>query len=319
VLLENFAPGVIARLGFSYEKVKQVNPRIIMCSISMAGQTGPLSTKAGYDHIGQSYAGVTDGIGEPDRGPAMATMAIGDISTGVATAMGICAALLHRERTGEGQYLEGSLLDTYFHMHDQHVPKIALAGDKVRPTREGAQPRAAGPLGIYRYRDNQYITILTTPHQWPQVVRAMNRPDLADDPRFAKPRARAMNHQELAKIIEEWLASFPTREDALAALDRERVPCAPVLTVNEAMSHPHLVQRKTVRWMDDPLLGRVAIPGIPVKFSAWPDRMNVRAARLGEDNERILREYLSLNESEIRELYKNGVLVRDSTLGPLAE
>jgi CoA:oxalate CoA-transferase len=127
----------------------------------------------------------------------MATMAIGDISTGVATAMGICAALLHRERTGEGQYLEGSLLDTYFHMHDQHVPKIALAGNKVHPTREGAVPRAVGPLGIYRYRDNQYITILTTPHQWPQVLQAMNRPDLANDPRFSKPRARAINYLEL--------------------------------------------------------------------------------------------------------------------------
>jgi CoA:oxalate CoA-transferase len=316
VLVENFAPGVITRLGFSYQKVKQVNPRIIMCSISMAGQTGPLSTKAGYDHIGQSYAGITDGIGDPDRPPAMATMAIGDISTGVATAMGICAALLHRERTGEGQYLEGSLLDTYFHMHDQNVPKIALAGDKVRPTRGGAQPIGVGPLGIFRYRDNQYITILTTPHQWPQVLRAMNRPDLASDPRFAKPRARATNHLELAKIIEEWLATFPTRDDALAALDKERVPCAPVLTVNEAMAHPHLNQRKTVRWVDDPLLGHVAIPGIPVKFSAWPDRMQVRAARLGEDNERVLREYLNLNDGQIRELYQSGVLVRDSTLGP---
>jgi CoA:oxalate CoA-transferase len=316
VLVENFAPGVIARLGFSYEKVKQVNPRIIMCSISMAGQTGPLSTKAGYDHIGQSYAGITDGIGEPDRPPSMATMAIGDISTGVATAMGICAALLHRERTGEGQYLEGSLLDTYFHMHDQNVPKIALAGDKVRPRREGAVPRAVGPLGIYRYRDNQYITILTTPHQWPQVLRAMNRPDLASDPRFAKPRARATNHRELAKIIEDWLASFSTRDDALAALDKERVPCGPVLTVNEAMAHPHLNQRKTVRWIDDPLLGHVAIPGIPVKFSAWPDRMQVRAARLGEDNERVLREYLNLDDGQVRELYQSGVLVRDSTLGP---
>jgi CoA:oxalate CoA-transferase len=316
VLVENFAPGVIARLGFAYETVRKVNPRIIMCSISMAGQTGPLSTKAGYDHIGQSYAGITDGIGEAGRAPAMATMAIGDISTGVATAMGICAALLHRERTGEGQYLEGSLLDTYFHMHDQHVPKIALAGEKVRPTREGPQPKAVGPLGIYRYRDNQYVTILTTPHQWPQVLRAMNRPDLAGDPRFAKPRARAINHRELANIIEEWLATFPTRDEALAALDKERVPCAPVLTVNEAMAHPHLNQRRTVRWVDDPLLGRVAIPGIPVKFSAWPDRMALRAARLGEDNERVLREYLNLNDGQISELYRSGVLVRDATLGP---
>lgn len=316
VLVENFAPGVIARLGFSYETVRKLNPRIIMCSISMAGQTGPLSNKAGYDHIGQSYAGITDGIGEADHAPAMATMAIGDVSTGVATAMGICAALLHRERTGEGQYLEGSLLDTYFHMHDQHVPKIALAGEKVRPTREGSQPKAVGPLGIYRYRDNQYITILTTPHQWPQVLRAMNRPDLASDPRFAKPRARAINHFELTKIIEEWLATFPTRDDALAALDKERVPCAPVLTVNEAMAHPHLNQRKTVRWVDDPLLGRVAIPGIPVKFSEWPDRMALRAARLGEDNERVLREYVGLNDGQTRELYHSGVLVRDATLSP---
>jgi CoA:oxalate CoA-transferase len=144
----------------------------------------------------------------------------------------------------------------------------------------------------------------------------MNRPDLADDARFAKPRARAANHLQLAKIIEEWLASFPTRDDALAALDKERVPCAPVLTVNEAMAHPHLNQRKTVRWVDDPLLGRVAIPGIPVKFSAWPDRMQVRAARLGEDNEQVLREYLNLNNGQIHELYQSGVLVRDSTLGP---
>ncbi|MBV8773971.1 MAG: CoA transferase, partial [Deltaproteobacteria bacterium] len=187
---------------------------------------------------------------------------------------------------------------------------------KVRPTREGSQPKAVGPLGIYRYRDNQYITILTTPHQWPQVLRAMNRPDLASDPRFAKPRARAINHLELTKIIEEWLATFPTRDDALAALDQERVPCAPVLTVNEAMAHPHLNQRKTVRWVDDPLLGRVAIPGIPVKFSAWPDRMALRAARLGEDNERVLRAYLGLKDGQIRELYHSGVLVRDATLGP---
>jgi CoA:oxalate CoA-transferase len=201
-------------------------------------------------------------------------------------------------------------------MHDQNVPKIALAGDKVRPTRGGSQPLGVGPLGIFRYRDGQYIVILTTPHQWPQVVRALNRPELAADPRFSKPRARAANHLELQKIIEEWLAGFPTRDDALAALDKERVPCGPVLTVNEAMAHPHLNQRKTVRWVEDPLLGRVAIPGIPVKFSRWPDRTEVRSARLGEDNERVLREYLELSDSQIRELYQSGMLVRDGTLGP---
>jgi crotonobetainyl-CoA:carnitine CoA-transferase CaiB-like acyl-CoA transferase len=242
-------------------------------------------------------------------------MAIGDISTGVAAAMAVFAALLHRERTGEGQYLDASLTDTYFHMHELNVPKIALAGDRVRPKRFGSQADGPGPAGNFRYRDDQYIMILISAHQWPQMARAMGKPELMNDPRFARARERHKNRFELQAIIEEWLATFPTREDAIAAMDKERVPCAPVLTVNEAMAHPHLNERKTVRWVDDPLLGRVAIPGVPVKFSAWPDRTDLRSARLGEDNERVARDYLGLSEDRIRELYANGTLVRDKTIG----
>jgi CoA:oxalate CoA-transferase len=315
VVVENFAPGVIGRMGFSYEEVKKVNPKIIMCSISMAGQTGPLSNKAGYDTIGQAYAGITDNLGEPDRAPIMIGMAIGDISTGVAAAMAVFAALLHRERTGEGQYLDASLTDTYFHMHELNVPKIALAGDRVRPKRFGSQSDGPGPAGNFRYRDDQYIMILIAAHQWPQMARAMGKPELISDPRFQRARERQKNRFELQAIIEEWLATFPTREDAIAALDKERVPCAPVLTLNEAMAHQHLNERKTVRWFDDPILGRVATPGVPVKFSAWPDRTDLRSARLGEDNERVLREYVGLSDTRIRELYANGTLVRDKTIG----
>src|SRR5579863_4319566 len=315
VLVENFAPGVIGRMGFSYEQVKKVNPKIIMSSISMAGQTGPLSSKAGYDTIGQAYAGVTDNLGEPDRAPVMIGMAIGDISTGVAAAMAVFAALLHRERTGEGQYLDASLTDTYFHMHELNVPKIALAGDRVRPKRFGSQADGPGPAGNFRYRDDQYIMILISAHQWPQMARAMGKPELMNDPRFARARERHKNRFELQAIIEEWLATFPTREDAIAAMDKERVPCAPVLTVNEAMAHPHLNERKTVRWVEDPLLGKVAIPGVPVKFSAWPDRTELRSARLGEDNERVLRELLKMPDEKIKQLYADGILVRDPQLG----
>jgi len=105
---------------------------------------------------------------------------------------------------------------------------------------------------------------------------------------------------------------------AIAGADKEGVPCAPVLTVSEAIAHPHLNDRKTVRWVDDPLLGRVAIPAMPVKFSAWPDRTDLRSVRLGEDNERILRDYLGLSDERIRELYENGTLVRDKTIGRLS-
>jgi CoA:oxalate CoA-transferase len=140
-------------------------------------------------------------------------------------------------------------------------------------------------------------------------TRARNRPPLRSA------RERHKNRFELQTIVEEWLANFPTREDAIAAIDKERVPCAPVLTVNEAMAHPHLNERKTVRWVEDPLLGKVAIPAVPVKFSAWPDRTELRSARLGEDNERVLRDCFGLADEQIRELYENGTLVRDRTIG----
>lgn len=317
VVVENFAPGVIDRLGFAYKDVKKINPKIIMCSISMAGQTGPLSNKAGYDYIGQAYAGITDGIGESDRAPAVTTMAIGDVSTGVAAAMAVGFALLHRERTGEGQYLDASLLDTYFHMHESTVPQVSMRGDKYRPTRNGSQHPGGGPTGIFHYRGDQYVYLtVPTPHQWRQMAVAMGMPALADDPRFKSARGRRDNNAELQKIIEDWMATFPTRDDVIAALDAQRVPCAPVLTVNEAVKHQHLNERQTVRWIEDPLLGKVAIPAVPVKFSAWPDRTDLRSARLGEDNERILHEYLGLPDDQIKKLYSEGVLVRDPSIGP---
>ncbi|HYL57922.1 MAG TPA: CoA transferase, partial [Candidatus Acidoferrales bacterium] len=218
VVVENFAPGVIDRLGFSYQRIKKINPKIIMCSISMAGQTGPLSFKAGYDFIGQAYAGITNGIGDADGAPAMTTMAIGDVSTGVAAAMAVGFALIHRERTGEGQYLDASLLDTYFHMHEATVPSVSLRGDKYQPRRSGSLHPDGGPTGIYHYRDDQYVFITVVPHQWPQLVKAMKMPELANDPRFKSARGRRDNRVELRDVIENWLSHFDSRDDAIAAL-----------------------------------------------------------------------------------------------------
>ena len=151
VVVENFAPGVIKRLGFSYEEVKKINPKIIMLSISMAGQTGPLSSKPGYDFIGQAYAGVTDGIGEENGPPAMTTMALGDISTGVASAMAIGFALLHRERTGEGQYLDASLLIPLPHVRKA---RPAAAARRQVPPDPGTDTSDGGTIATFHYRGN---------------------------------------------------------------------------------------------------------------------------------------------------------------------
>jgi CoA:oxalate CoA-transferase len=311
VMVENFSPGVMARAGLAYEQLSAVNPRLIMCSISLAGQTGPLSAQPGYDYIGAAYAGVTDQIGEPDGAPAQFSLAIGDVSTGVAAAMAIGFALLHRERTGEGQYIDAAILDTYFHMHEVNVPRVALRGNRFSPRRTGSQHPDGGPTGLFRCGDGSYINITALAHQWGQLAAAMGRPELADDSRFKNARTRRDNNEDIVALIEGWLAGFDTREAAIAALERHRVPCAPVLTLNEAMAHPHLRQRGTVREVSDPQLGAFAIPGLPVKFSRWPERENLRADLLGAHNEEVLKELAGLSDTEIAALYDDGVLVRD--------
>ncbi|MGC1464702.1 MAG: CaiB/BaiF CoA-transferase family protein [Pseudolabrys sp.] len=314
VVVENFAPGVMKRMGLDYDALKAINPRIIMCSISLAGQTGPLSDKPGFDYMGAAYAGVTGLAGETDRGPAQFVTAIGDASTGVMAAMSIGFALLHRERTGEGQYIECSLVDTYFNMHEVNVPKSTLRGASFAPRRAGSLHPDGGPTGVFRYKGEEFIAIMVMPHQWKQMVAAMNKPALADDPRFATPRDRRDNNEALKVVIEEWLRTFPSRDAAIAALEAARIPCAPVLTLHEAIAHPHLRERGTVRHVKDRLIGEFDIPGMPAKFSAWPDRTDLHADLLGEHNEQVLRDLLSVSDEEIAALYDDKVLVRDTLL-----
>ena len=139
VLVENFALGVMERAGLSYAALNALNPRLVMCSISLAGQTGPLSHKPDYDYIAQAYSGFTSLVGEPGHSPCQIPVAFGDVSTGVSAAMAIGFALLHQERTGRGQHVEATLIDTYFHMHESNVPKVAIRGDGFVPLRNGSQ------------------------------------------------------------------------------------------------------------------------------------------------------------------------------------
>lgn len=308
VVVENFAPGVIAEMGFGYEALKKINPRIIMCSVSVAGQTGPLSYKPGYDYLGAALAGITDQLGEPEGSPIVPPMAIGDVSTGVAAAMAVGFALLHRERTGEGQMLDASLLDTYFHMHELSVPVVSLRPGKFIPKRGGATHPTGAPCGVYKASDG-YVFLVVQQHEIARLWRAMKRPELGDDPRFKTNRDRLKNNLVLREIIENWLQSFPERDAAIALLDAERVPCAPVYKLAESMAHPHLRGRKTVRRVNDETFGEFDIPGMPVKFSAWPDRTDVKASRIGADNTAIVTEVAGLSAAQAEELTRAGVLI----------
>lgn len=309
VVVENFAPGVIADMGFGYQALAAINPRLVMCSISAAGQSGPLSRRPGYDFIGSSLAGVTELLGEPDRAPIVPTMAIGDVSTGVSAAMAVGFALLSRERTGKGQYIDASLMDTYFHMHELLVPVLSLRPGRYHPTRAGSLHPAGQPCGVYK-ANGGYVMLIVQQHEFPRLARAMGMPELVSDERFSTNGRRVKNKEALREIIERWLGGFADRDSAIAILDRERVPCAPVLKLEEAMEHPHLRERKTIRRVRDPELGEFDIPGMPVKFSDWSGRPEITAVHLGESNDAVMREMLGLTDAEIAALYAEGVLLR---------
>jgi CoA:oxalate CoA-transferase len=310
VLVEAFTPGVMARAGLGYDDLRRIHPSLIMCSISLAGQNGPLSGKPGFDYIGSAYAGISDLLGEPGRPPTHQGTSIGDSLCGMTAAAAVMAALIHRERTGEGQYIDAALIDTYFHTHQNSIPRITLQDGKFVPERSGRfHPEGSG--GAYRYRDDQWIYLIATEHRWPDLARALDAPQWLDDPRFKTRRERRINGEALAAAIEERLSRFPSREAAVAALEQAHVPCAPILTVNEAVAHPHLRQRGTVRRVRDPFIGEFDIPGRPVKLSGWPPKENLSAPLLGQDNDTVLKDLLGMSGAEIEALYAQGVLVSD--------
>ena len=308
VLIENYAPGVIGRLGFGWEQVRELNPKLVMCSISAFGQTGPLSHLSGFDYIAQAYAGVTSVIGEPDRPPSLPMLAIGDVTTGVHAAGALGFALLDVHRTGVGQHLDISLLDCYFHQHEVNVQAFSASGGKIVPRRAGSHHYAVAPTGIFRGPEG-YIMILALLHQWPVLCKAMGREDLIQDERFRTNELRVANLKELIALIEGWLQSFATDAEAIAALQAVRVPVAPILTVPQAIAHPHHRARGTVRRVSDRMLGEFDIPGMPLRFSGHPELPELQAPLLGEHNGEILSGLLGYDAGRVAELESAGVLV----------
>jgi crotonobetainyl-CoA:carnitine CoA-transferase CaiB-like acyl-CoA transferase len=308
VLVENFAPGAIARLGFGWEEVRALNPRLVMGSISAFGQTGPLAHQSGYDYIGASFAGVLSMIGEADGPPYFYTLGLGDVSTGAHLLAAILAALLYREKTGRGQWVEASLLDCYFHCHELNVQAHTASGGAYEPTRSGLHHWAVAPLGIYPCHDG-HVFFVVAPNQWAGFCKAIERPELENDPRFVDNASRVKNRSELNAIIEERLAVYPNAMEAAADLGEKHVPVAPILTVAQAVKHPHLIERETIRTVKDPVFGEFQVPGMPLRFSEGIRHPDLRAAWLGEHNVEIFTKYAGLREDEVRALEREGALI----------
>ena len=308
VVVENYGPGVLEKRGLDYASLARRNPRLVMASISAFGKTGPFAHKVGFDLIAQAFSGLMSMTGEPSGPPTWVGLAIADVQTGVHAFGAIGYALFHRERTGQGQHIDVSMVDALYHCLEGNVQACANSGGAFEPTRHGSQHGMVGPMGVYRAA-NGWIALLVLERQWESFCRAIGQPELAADLRFATGALRGANKAELTALIERWLARQPSDEAALEIFEKHRVAAAPVLSVKDTVTHPYFTARGMVRRVPDPVLGEVTIPGFPFKFGALPELPDLRAPLLGEHNAEVLRERLGLDAARIDALTARGVLV----------
>jgi CoA:oxalate CoA-transferase len=309
VVVENFKPGTLAAMGLGYERLCEMRKDIILCSISALGQTGPLSALPGYDMIAQGYSGVTSMIGEAGGTPYIPLVGLGDVSTGVHGALAVLAALRYRDRTGRGQHLDIGLLDVYYHCHEVSIHQFSGSNGQMKPSRQGPHLNYLCPAGVFKVNGG-WVVIMSFLHHWKDLCTAMNRPDLVNDEKLGTDAGRLANRADVIKLLEDWLATFPDRDSAIAKMHQHQVPAAPVLSIEETVNHPHLKARGTVRTIDDRIAGKFQIPGMPLKFSEFPEDLPLEAPTLGEHNGDILRELLGRSDQEIEELRAAKVLLQ---------
>ncbi|TCP50032.1 crotonobetainyl-CoA:carnitine CoA-transferase CaiB-like acyl-CoA transferase [Tamaricihabitans halophyticus] len=304
LVVENFRPGVVARLGIDYPAVRAVRSDVLYCSISGFGQTGPYRDRPGFDIMAQGYNGFLRMTGHPDGRPAKVGIAINDIAAGATALYSILAAELHRRATGEGQYLDISLVDAGLAWTVWESGAFFGAGEVPEPT--GTRHRRSAPYQAYRTADG-YVTIgANTERLWQRLVHdVFADPSLADDPRFRTLADRMANLDELQGRIEAVTSSEPTAH-WIELLDHAGVPGGPVLTYDQALTDEHVLARDMVVELDHPIIGPMRTIGPPTKFSGLPYHVRSPAPWLGQHTTDVLGE-AGFGAEEIAGLLASGV------------
>jgi crotonobetainyl-CoA:carnitine CoA-transferase CaiB-like acyl-CoA transferase len=304
ILVENFRPGTMANLGFDYEAARQLNPRLIYSSISGFGQTGPYASRGGYDTIAQAMSGIMSATGHPDMPPAKAGVPIADIGTGMFAAFGIVCAYIARQRTGEGQLVDTSLLDTSIALSLVESATF-LAGGEL-PTPLGSTHRRNAPHGAFRVKDGYIAITADSAHFWQRFCQIMELEVLLDDPRFKTNADRVANKHLLQEIIENVTA---TREGNywLEKLGDAEIPCGPVNSYAEVFNDPHVLARQMLMEAEHPVAGRVQMTGINVKLSQTPGALQRPAPTLGQHTHQVLHT-LGYQDEAIDQLKIAGVI-----------
>jgi crotonobetainyl-CoA:carnitine CoA-transferase CaiB-like acyl-CoA transferase len=287
ILVENFRPGTMARLGLAYDAVAARCPRIVYCSISGFGQTGPRRAEAGYDAMMQAEAGLMSITGPEGGAPYRLGVAIADIASGMFAVQGILAALYARERSGRGQRVDVAMLDSVTALLTYQA-SIAFATGET-PTRMGNRHASISPYDTFEAADGEFVLSVGNDDQFKRLAGVIGRMDLAEDPRFATNADRVNNHAVLGRELTRSLSSW-RRDDVLTALAAAGVPAAAVRTITEALADPQVAARDMIVPLEHVNAGMIRVLGSPLKLSETPPTVRRPPPALGQHTESILRE-----------------------------
>lgn len=304
VLIENFRPGVAARLGIDYETLAASNPRLIHCSISGYGQTGPYSSRGGFDLVAQGMSGLMSVTGTPGGDPVKCGVPITDIGAGMFATYGILGALAARERTGRGQKVDASLFETGIGYAIWESVEWFHTGNTPQPT--GSAHRLGAPYQAFRCSDGYLNVGADGVRHWPLFCAAIGRPELVDDPRFADNTSRLAHLPSLVEAIEERTVTKP-RAHWLERLEEVGVPAGPINSVPEALNDPQAVARQLVVEVQHPRLGTLKALGPSVKLSDTPATIRHTAPDLGQHTSEVLAEF-GFSPDELTALKSSGVI-----------
>jgi crotonobetainyl-CoA:carnitine CoA-transferase CaiB-like acyl-CoA transferase len=309
ILIENYKVGGLLKYGLAYEDLRQLNPGLIYCSITGFGQTGPYKDLAGYDFMIQAMGGLMSVTGErddlPGGGPQKAGVAVADLMTGMYATVAILAAVAHRDRTGEGQYIDMALLDCQVAMMANQNMNYLVSGKA--PGRMGNAHMNIVPYQVFATSDGHIIIAVGNDGQFTRFCAVAGCPELALDPRFKTNSDRLVNRGALIPLIEE-IVSKRKRDDWLRSLEAATVPCGPINTLDQVFNNPQVKHRQLRRDMSHPLAGIVPQVVSPIKFSVTALEYDLPPPLLGQHTDQVLRQLLHLSEAALEKLRQQGIV-----------
>ncbi len=305
VFVQNFKPGTMDRLGAGYEAVSGVNPKIVYCSISAYGPTGPYKDYAGYDVIVSAIGGMMSITGETDGPPTKVGVAITDIATGMLAHGSIIAALYARDRTGKGQHINLSLLETQVAVLINQASNYLIGG--MVPRRWGTCHPSIVPYRAFEAKDNYVVIGAGNDSLYQRFCKAVGHPEWAEDPRFLTNLDRVKNRDELEGMIQEVIQTR-TADEWFEIISGAGVPCGPVNTIDKTLQDPQVLHRNMVEEVDHPTAGRVKLTGLPVKFSETPAEIRLPPPTLGLHTDEVLQNVLGYDGGRIASLRSGGVI-----------